>query len=151
MKRLHLHISVEDLEKSRVFYSALFGMEPTKIKDDYLQWLVDEPAVNLAISKANGKKGLNHLGIQVDSEEAVEELEKRLTDAGVSGEKQDEAACCYAKSKKYWVQDPEDIIWENYHTMEQMELFGGDSFTGGEGCCQPSFSKNGAWSTKGSC
>ncbi|QSZ40661.1 glyoxalase/bleomycin resistance/dioxygenase family protein [Sulfurimonas aquatica] len=151
MKRLHMHISVEDLEKSTKFYTALFGMEPTKLKEDYAQWLVDEPAVNLAISTGGEKKGLNHMGLQVDSNEAVQELEDRLQAAGVSGEKQKEAVCCYAKSNKYWVQDPDAIIWENYHTMEQAETFGGDSFTGGTGCCTPSFSTNGQWSTGGSC
>lgn len=151
MKRLHIHISVEDLEKSIKFYSALFGMEPTKLKEDYAQWLVDDPAVNMAISSGRDKKGLNHLGLQVDNDEAVQELEERLQTAGVSGEKQKEAVCCYAKSNKYWVQDPEGIIWENYHTMEQVEVFGGDSFTGGIGCCQPSFSANGQWSTERSC
>jgi len=151
MKRLHIHISVENLEKSRNFYTALFGMEPIKSKDDYVQWLVDDPAVNFAISTGNEKKGLNHLGLQVDTDEAVQELENRLQSAGVSGEKQKEAVCCYAKSNKYWVQDPEGIIWENYHTMEQMELFGGDSFTGGLGCCEPTFSTSGKWSTGGSC
>ena len=151
MKRLHIHISVEDLEKSIKFYTALFGMEPTKLKEDYAQWLVDDPAVNMAISSGRDKKGLNHLGLQVDSDEAVQELEERLQAAGVSGEKQNEAVCCYAKSNKYWVQDPESIIWENYHTMDQVEVFGGDSFTGGMGCCQPSFSTNGQWSTDRSC
>ncbi len=151
MKRLHIHISVEDLEKSKSFYTALFGMEPTKDKGDYAQWLVDDPAVNFAISKGKDKSGLNHLGLQVDSDAEVQELEERLQSAGVSGEKQKEAVCCYAKSNKYWVQDPQGIIWENYHTMEQMELFGGDSFTGGEECCQPTFATNGKWSTGGSC
>lgn len=151
MKRLHIHISVEDMEKSIKFYTALFGMEPTKLKEDYAQWLVDDPAVNMAISSGRDKKGLNHLGLQVDSNEAVQELEERLQAAGVSGEKQKEAVCCYAKSNKYWVQDPEAIIWENYHTMDQAEVFGGDSFTGGIGCCQPSFSANGQWSTDRSC
>ncbi len=147
LKRLHIHISVNDLEKNRVFYTALFGMEPTKVKEDYIQWLVDDPAVNFAISKGKSKSGLNHLGLQVDSEEAVTEIENRLVQAGISGEKQDEAACCYAKSKKYWVQDPQDVIWENYHTMDQIEVFGGDSFTGGVGCCEPTFSKNDTCST----
>lgn len=151
MKRLHIHISVENLEKSKQFYTALFAMEPTKVKDDYAQWLVDEPAVNLAISAGKEKTGLNHLGLQVDSDAAVEELEERLRAAGVTGEKQEEAACCYAKSNKYWVQDPESIIWENYHTMEQIEVFGGDNFTGGVGCCEPTFSKNGKWSAGGNC
>ena len=147
MKRVHIHISVEDLEKNKNFYTAVFGAEPTKEKDDYIQWLLDDPALNFAISSGREKHGLNHLGIQVDSEEAVIEVEKRLEDAGILGEKQDEAACCYAKSKKYWVQDPQDIIWENYHTMEQIELFGGDDFTGGVGACEPTFAKSGKWST----
>ncbi|UPT78583.1 VOC family protein [Sulfurovum sp. XGS-02] len=151
MKRLHIHISVEDLEKSIKFYTALFGMEPTKLKEDYAQWLVDDPAVNMAISSGKDKKGLNHLGLQVDSDEAVQALEDRLQAAGVAGEKQKEAVCCYARSNKYWVQDPDAIIWENYHTMEQVEVFGGDSFTGGTGCCQPSFSANRQWSTDKSC
>ena len=151
MKRLHIHISVENLEKSVRFYTALFGMKPTKLKEDYAQWLVDEPAVNLAISSGRDKTGLNHLGLQVDSDKGVEELQERLQAAGISGEKQEEAACCYAKSNKFWVQDPESIIWENYHTMEQIEFFGGDSFTGGSGCCEPTFSKNGKWSAGGSC
>ena len=151
MKRLHIHISVEDLEKSKAFYTALFGMEPTKDKGDYAQWLVDDPAVNFAISKGKDKVGLNHLGLQVDSDEAVQELEDRLQSAGVSGEKQKEVVCCYAKSNKYWVQDPQGIIWENYNTMQQMEVFGGDSFTDNNECCTPSFSTNAKWSTGGSC
>ncbi len=151
MKRLHLHISVKDLEKNRHFYTTLFGSEPTKVKEDYVQWLLDDPYINFAISSGREKLGLNHLGIQVDSDEALEVIEKRLIDANISGEKQEEAQCCYAESKKYWVVDPQDIIWENYHTMEQIEVFGGDSFTGGTGCCEPSFSTNGKCSTDERC
>ena len=151
MKRLHIHISVEDIEKSRHFYTALFGIEPTKVKEDYMQWLVDEPAVNFAISTGSQKKGLNHLGLQYESDEALEEAKARLKAADVIGKSQEEAQCCYATSNKYWVQDPEEIIWENYHTMEQIELFGGDEFTGGIGCCNPTFSSNGQWSTQSCC
>lgn len=151
MKRLHMHISVEDLEKSEQFYTALFGVKPTKVKEDYMQWLVDDPAINFAISTGNETKGLNHFGLQVDSDDAVQELESRLTNANISGEKQEEAVCCYAKSNKYWVEDPDGLIWENYHTMEQVEMFGGDTFTGGTGCCEPSFSTDGKWSTGSSC
>jgi len=152
MKRLHIHITVENLEESRNFYTAIFGMEPTKVKDGYIQWLVDEPAVNMAISTQKEKKlGLNHLGIQVDSDEALAEIEDRLLAAKIEGEKQEEAVCCYAESKKYWVEDPSGVIWENYHTMKQVETFGGDAFTGGSGCCTPTFSKNGQWSAGGSC
>jgi catechol 2,3-dioxygenase-like lactoylglutathione lyase family enzyme len=149
MKRLHLHISVKDLDKNRQFYTTLFGSEPTKVKEDYLQWLLDDPYINFAISSGRDKIGLNHLGIQVDSDEALKVIEQRLIEGNIAGEKQEEAQCCYASSKKYWVEDPQNIIWENYHTMEQIEVFGGDEFTGGTGCCQPSFSKNAQWSTGG--
>ena len=145
-----MHISVKDLEKSRLFYTALFGHEPTKVKDDYLQWVLENPSVNFALSLSDSKEGLNHIGIQYDSDEAVEAAEKRLKDVNILGEKQEEALCCYAKSNKYWVEDPSKLVWENYHTMEEAEMFGGDSFTGGQNCCEPTFSKNGKWSA-GSC
>lgn len=149
MNRLHIHISVDDLQASANFYTALFGTEPSKRKEDYMQWLVDDPAVNFAISKRGGKQaGLNHLGLQVGSDEALEVIEGRLSAAGLDGEKQEEAACCYATSNKYWVQDPQGVIWENYHTMDQIEVFGGDAFTGGAGCCEPTFSDNGKWATQ---
>jgi catechol 2,3-dioxygenase-like lactoylglutathione lyase family enzyme len=149
MKRLHIHISVENLNENRRFYTALFGQEPTTVKADYLQWLVDEPAVNFALSAGRAKKGLNHLGLQVDSDEALEAIEARFNAAGVTGEKQEEAQCCYARSNKYWAEDPQGVIWEQYRTMEQVELFGGDAFTGGTGCCEPAFSANGTWRTGG--
>lgn len=149
MKRLHIHISVDDLEKNRLFYTALFGSEPTKVKEDYLQWLLDDPYINFALSSGRNATGLNHLGIQVDSDEALDAIEQRLIEGNIMGKKQEEAQCCYASSKKYWVQDPQNIIWENYRTMEQIEVFGGDEFTGGTGCCQPTFSANGKWSTSG--
>lgn len=151
MKRLHLHISVKDLDESRHFYTALFGSEPTKIKSDYVQWLLDDPYINFAISTGRAKIGLNHLGLQVDSDKELEIIENRLIDAKIGGEKQEEAQCCYASSKKYWVQDPQNVIWENYHTMSQIDVFGGDSFTGGTGCCEPSFSAEGKWSDRKSC
>lgn len=151
MKRLHIHISVENLETSRHFYTALFGSEPTKIKCDYLQWLLDDPYINFAISTGRTQIGLNHLGIQVENDEELDVIEKRLIDAHILGEKQESAQCCYALSKKYWAQDPQNVIWENYHTSEQIEVFGGDHFTGGVGCCEPSFSKNSQWSTSQKC
>ena len=151
MKRLHLHISVKDLEESRRFYTALFGAEPTEVKCDYLQWLLDDPYINFAISTGRTKEGLNHLGIQVENVEDLDAVEKRLVDARILGEKQESAQCCYAQSRKYWVQDPQNVIWENYHTSEQIEVFGGDGFTGGVGCCEPSFSDNAQWSTSKGC
>lgn len=151
MKRLHVHISVEDLQKNRQFYTALFGCEPTKIKEDYLQWKLEDPYINFAISTGKISLGINHLGLQVDNDEALEEIEKRLRKAEIDGENQDDAQCCYARSKKYWIQDPQHVVWENYHTSEQIDVFGGDDFTGGTGCCEPSFLKNKNWSTNKEC
>ena len=155
MQRLHIHIGVKDLEESKHYYTALFGAEPTKVKEDYIQWLLDDPYINFAMSSGRDKLGINHLGLQVDSDEALQVIEDRLVAADLIGEKQEEAACCYASSKKYWSEDPQGIIWENYHTMEQIEYFGGDTFTGGSGCCQPDFAKkdgsgSALWSTQGS-
>ena len=151
MKRLHVHVSVENIDENRKFYTTLFGCEPTKVKGDYVQWLLDDPALNFAISTGKSKVGLNHLGIQVDSDEALGVIETRLASLEQTGVRQEEAACCYARSKKYWVEDPQGVIWENYHTMEQIEVFGGDAFTGGTGCCEPAFSSNGKWSTEACC
>lgn len=151
MKRLHVHVSVENIDENIKFYTTLFGSEPTKVKEDYVQWLLDDPALNFAISTGKSKVGLNHLGIQVDSDEALGAIKTRLTALEQAGVKQEEAACCYARSKKYWVEDPQGVIWENYHTMEQIEVFGGDTFTGGTNCCEPAFSSNGKWSTGTAC
>lgn len=151
MKRLHIHIAVENINESIRFYNSLFGSKPTKVKDDYAQWLLDDPAMNFAISSGRNMTGLNHLGFQVDSDAALQEIETRLNTLEQEKVQQEEAACCYAKSKKCWIQDPQGVIWENYHTMEQIEVFGGDEFTGGSGCCQPTFSENGKWATTTSC
>ena len=149
MKRLHIHISVNNLNESRAFYTALFGMEPTTVKPDYLQWLVDDPAVNFALSTGRAKRGLNHLGLQFDNDGDVAAVRTRLEAAGVQGERQEQAQCCYASSNKYWAEDPQGLIWEQYYTTGRIELFGGDAFTGGAGCCEPTFSANGMWRTGG--
>ena len=109
--------------------------------------LLDDPYINFAISIGKTAVGLNHLGIQVDNDKELDEIEHNLIEAEIIGEIQENAQCCYARSRKYWAQDPQNIIWENYHTSEQIDVFGGDHFTGGTGCCEPSFSKNGKWST----
>lgn len=151
MKRLHIHMSVKDLDINKVYYTALFGQEPTKVKEDYIQWLVDDPAINFAISTNKEEIGINHLGIQVDSDEALEIIEKRLEAVNITGQKQEDAQCCYASSKKLWSLDPQNTIWETYHTMDQIETFGGDSFTGGTGCCTPKVSESGMWATGKEC
>ena len=136
MKRLHVHIAVEDLEKSIGFYSTLFGAKPTKQKPDYAKWMLDDPRVNFAISARGAKPGLDHFGIQVDAPEELESLREHLKRADLGLFDEGETTCCYAASDKSWVQDPNGIAWEAYHTMADAELFSG-STTSGAACCAP--------------
>ena len=123
MKRLHIHVSVEDLEKSVGFYSALFGTKPTKQKADYAKWMLEDPLVNFAISARGAKPGLDHLGIQVDGPNELAGLRQQLQQANMEVLSEGESTCCYAESDKTWVQDPSGIAWEAYHTMADAELF----------------------------
>ena len=126
MKRLHVHVAVEDLKGSIGFYSALFGAEPTVTKPDYAKWMLDDPRVNFAISARGRRKGLDHLGIQVDSAEELGEVAARLTAADQSIFAQENANCCYAVGDKAWVTDPQGIAWESFHTLEDIPLYGTD-------------------------
>lgn len=136
MKRMHIHVGVEKLNDSIKFYSALFGAEPVKIKDDYAKWMLDDPRINFAIS-TRAKSGVDHFGLQVDEEHELEALRERLKDADLSLFDEGETVCCYARSDKSWVSDPAGIAWEAYQTMEDVQLFS-DASTSEEGaCCTP--------------
>lgn len=138
MKRMHLHISVEDLEKSVTFYSALFGAEPTLQKADYAKWMLDDPLVNFAISQRGMKPGLDHVGIQVETEQELQELKHRLDQADLSLLTQTGTTCCYAKSDKHWVQDPAGIAWETYRTLEGAPTFNDEQQDmPSAACCTP--------------
>lgn len=126
MKRLHVHIAVTDLERSTAFYSTLFAAEPAVVKGDYVKWMLDDPAVNFAISSRAGRDGLDHLGFQVDTDAEVEEIEARLLAAEMGAAPQRNAACCYATGNKSWSRDPAGVPWETFHTMEQIAVFGTD-------------------------
>lgn len=127
MKRFHIHVGVTDLEKSVQFYSTLFGQKPIKLKGDYAKWMLDDPRVNFAISTRTNEKGVDHLGIQVDENSELEEITERLKKADLEVFGEGETTCCYAESKKAWVQDPSGIAWETYRTMGDAELFNAKS------------------------
>lgn len=124
MKRFHVHVAVQDLEQSIRFYSALFGAGPTLKRDDYAKWMLDDPRVNFAISKRSAKKGIDHVGIQAESSEELEEVAARLAQADVSVMAQKGASCCYAKSDKYWTIDPQGVAWESFHTLDSVPVYG---------------------------
>lgn len=127
MKRFHVHVAVHDLKQSVRFYSALFGAQPSVEKPDYAKWMLEDPRVNFAISTRASKPGLDHLGIQAENAPELEELGSRLAQADVAVLPQKGAACCYAKSDKYWTIDPQGVAWESFHTLDSVPVFGADS------------------------
>ena len=127
MKRIHIHISVDDLERSVKFYSALVGQQPSVTKRDYAKWEVSDPNVNLAISRKSDKNpGLDHIGIQAGTSEELTELYDRLGDANIAMMDQKGAKCCYAESDKHWAVDPSGVAWEMFHTMREVAVYGDD-------------------------
>lgn len=128
MKRLHIHVAVEDLDQSVRFYSTLFGAEPTVTKSDYAKWMLEDPRVNFAISARAGNEhaaGIEHLGIQVESEAELAEVYARLKQADRPVLEEGHTTCCYAKSEKSWVQDPAGVPWEVFHTYGGHAVYGG--------------------------
>ncbi len=124
MKRLHVHVSVEDLAKSVRFYSTLFSAEPTVIKPDYAKWMLEDPRVNFAISTGSGHAGISHLGIQAEDEAELAEVYDRLARADRPVIEEKGTTCCYARSDKQWVADPQGVAWETFFTHEQATVYG---------------------------
>ena len=137
MKRFHVHIAVDNLQDNIRFYSALFGVEPAVTKSDYAKWMLDDPYINFAISATGAKVGLDHVGIQVDSDEELNEMNDRLVRADVPASEQKNAQCCYAASNKYWTVDPQGIAWEAFHSLKTIPMFGKDTSipVKSESCC----------------
>jgi catechol 2,3-dioxygenase-like lactoylglutathione lyase family enzyme len=141
MKRFHMHVAVKDLDANVRFYSMLFGAAPTVLKPDYAKWMLEDPRGNFAISTRVEKAGLDHVGIQAENEAELEDVHARLTRADHAYVTQKEAACCYAKSNKYWVEDPQGIAWEAWHTLAEIPVYGAGTRPAGDGkevaCCAP--------------
>jgi catechol 2,3-dioxygenase-like lactoylglutathione lyase family enzyme len=124
MKRLHVHVAVENLPRSIGFYSALFAAEPAVVKSDYAKWMLDDPRVNFAISTRGREPGLDHLGIQVENADELTEVYARLRQAGGNVIEQGQTTCCYAKSEKAWIDDPAGISWETFLTSGESTTYG---------------------------
>jgi catechol 2,3-dioxygenase-like lactoylglutathione lyase family enzyme len=127
MKRMHVHVGVEDLDRSISFYSALFAMQPAVVKSDYAKWMLDDPRVNFAISTRGKQPGLDHLGIQVESQTELHEVYARLRQAGGTVVEEGHTTCCYTKSEKSWIDDPSGISWETFHTTGESTVYGDGS------------------------
>lgn len=144
MKRLHVHVGVDDLERSIGFYSTLFGTEPTVVKPDYAKWMLEDPRVNFAISAGNPHKGVEHLGIQVESSGELKEVYDRLKAADRPVLEEGATTCCYAKSEKSWIADPQGVVWEAFFTSGESTVYGDSpefsalsTNAAAEACCVP--------------
>jgi catechol 2,3-dioxygenase-like lactoylglutathione lyase family enzyme len=124
LKRFHVHIAVDDLAANIRFYSAVFGSAPSVEKADYAKWMLDDPRINFAISQRGLKAGLDHLGLQVESDDELTHMRGQIERAQIAALDQHSANCCYAKSNKHWIADPQGIAWETFHTLESVPVYG---------------------------
>lgn len=138
MKRLHVHVAVESLEASIRFYSQLFASQPSVVKPDYAKWMLDDPRVNFAISSRGSAAGIEHLGIQVESKDELSEVYERLQRADAPVLEEGATTCCYAKSEKSWIADPQGVKWETFLTTGESTKYGNDAeATSATACCTP--------------
>lgn len=140
MKRFHAHVAVKDLNESIEFYSTFFDCPPSVVKSDYAKWMLEDPRINFAISTRGREPGLDHLGIQVDEEAELKQISLRLKQAQKPLLEQEQTTCCYAKSDKAWVHDPQGIAWESFYTTDSATTYGEDIDLPGQSnsaCCAP--------------
>jgi len=144
MKRMHIHVGVTDIEQSVRFYSTLFAAEPAVLQADYAKWMLDDPRVNFAISSdGHARTGIDHIGIQAENAGEQSEVFERLQAADGPKLEEGETTCCYAKSEKSWIADPDGVVWETFLTTGQSTVYGGSPaletlVSGSSGnCCVP--------------
>ena len=140
MKRLHVHVGVVDLDRSIAFYSTLFAAAPTVARSDYAKWMLDDPRVNFAISSGHAHRCIEHLGLQAESPGELVEVHGRLKAADRPVLEEGRTTCCYARSEKSWVADPDGVVWEAFYTDGEATTYG-DSLAldrlAGPACCAP--------------
>jgi lactoylglutathione lyase len=140
MKRFHVHLHVDDLDKSIGFYSKLFAAEPTRVEADYAKWMLEDPRVNFAISTRGSASGIDHLGIQTDDADELASLKARAEAADMALLDEGATTCCYAASEKHWITDPQGIAWEHFQTLGSIPVFREGEAEGAgapAACCAP--------------
>ena len=161
MKRFHVHVAVRNLDDSVRFYSTIFGAAPSVQKPDYAKWMLDDPRINFAISERAGQHGVNHLGFQVDDDAELEQIHGRLDAAGAEVIAEHGVSCCYARSDKYWISDPQGVAWESFRSLGSVPFYGDEgnapmsaaaqTATAAAGCCAPADTKAAAGAATSSC
>ncbi|RRH87622.1 glyoxalase/bleomycin resistance/dioxygenase family protein [Variovorax beijingensis] len=139
MKRFHVHLNVQDLPASIAFYSRLFASEPARVESDYAKWMLADPPVNFAVSTRAGATGIDHLGLQAENEEELAELKARAAKAEIETFDEGATTCCYARSEKHWITDPQGIAWEHFHTLGNVPVYGETRAVASQktACCAP--------------
>lgn len=144
MKRFHVHVHVDNIDKSVAFYSAMFAAKPARVEADYAKWMLEDPRINFAISTRGGALGVDHLGLQTDDVDELAELKARAEAADMSLLDEGNTTCCYANSEKHWVTDPQGVAWEHFHTLGNIPVFSETTATApsttardGAACCTP--------------
>jgi len=139
MKRFHVHLNVQDLPASIAFYSKLFASEPARVESDYAKWMLTDPPVNFAVSTRANSMGIDHLGLQAENEEELAELKARVAEAEIDVFDEGAATCCYARSEKHWITDPQGIAWEHFHTLGDVPVYGEKRAVASQNaaCCAP--------------
>lgn len=140
MKRFHVHTHVTDLHASIAFYTRLFGAPPARVEADYAKWMLEDPRVNFAISTRGDKPGVDHLGIQAETESELAELRERAVAADTALLDEGATTCCYARSDKHWIVDPQGIAWEHFQTLGDIPVFSEKKPAAADtpACCAPS-------------
>lgn len=135
MKRFHVHVHVDNLSHSVAFYSKLFAAEPTRLESDYAKWMLDDPRINFAISTRGAAAGVDHLGFQTDDAIELAELKARAEAADLALADSGETSCCYARSEKHWITDPQGVAWEHFHTLGDIPVFSEAKPRTAKACC----------------
>ena len=137
MKRFHVHLHVDDLATSILFYNRLFDAQPVRSESDYAKWMLDDPPVNFAISTRGSRPGIDHLGIQTDDPAELTAMKARAEAADMALVDEGVTSCCYARSEKHWITDPQGIAWEHFHTLGNIPVFNEASSASAEACRTP--------------
>jgi catechol 2,3-dioxygenase-like lactoylglutathione lyase family enzyme len=137
MKRFHVHLHVTDLAKNIAFYSRLFDQPPSRVEHDYAKWMLQDPPVNFAISTRGSQPGVDHLGFQVETDAELQTLKARAAAADLALLDEGQTTCCYARSDKYWITDPQGLAWEQFRTLDSIPVFREGPAPAAAACCAP--------------
>src|SRR5262245_42905976 len=126
LHKFHTSLNVSNLDRSIAFYRVLLGVEAAKVRSDYAKFDIAEPPLVLSLIPGQPGAGghLNHVGLRVRNAEELVESQRRLEAAGLPTQREDGVECCYARQTKFWISDPDDVLWEIYVFHDDLDEHG---------------------------